>query len=275
MVQQTVFILSLTSDIGKALAVRYAARGFRVIGTYMPNTRPPVLAGVTADSMLPCDVGSSKSVEYLLQSLRRRRVSWDIFISAVGRLSPATPFFATDFDRWVENITVNAIGQLRVLHGFYPFRRAGEVSYAVFFAGGGMSNAVVDLSAYTVSKIILAKMCELLDAENNDLCIFIVGPGWTKTKIHAALLASAEVSDNKYRETFARLETGSGTRMDDIFRCIEWMRRQGKDVASGRNISVVHDGWRGARGKTLAKALRSDKNLLTLRRFTGQVRNNA
>ena len=70
----------------------------------------------------------------------------------------------------------------------YPYRRRERMSNVVFFAGGGTNSPLPDLSAYAASKIFLMKMCELLDDENEDLNVFIVGPGWVKTKIHEEVL---------------------------------------------------------------------------------------
>ena len=104
-------------------------------------------------------------------------------------------------------------------HMLYPLRNKKGAD-AVFFAGGGMNGSVVDFSAYTISKIMLAKMCEFLDAENKDLNVYIVGPGWTKTKIHAAILNDKRSSQSKVRETKSFLKTKGGTSLDDIYECI-------------------------------------------------------
>lgn len=129
-----------------------------------------------------------------------------------------------------------------------------------------MNGTVLNFSAYTVSKIMLAKMCEFLDAENKDMNIFIVGPGWTKTKIHHTILSDKRTAKAKVKETKDFLKEKEGTPLEDIFNSIEWLRAQGKSVVSGRNFSIVYDPWKEKTRDRLVKALLKDADMYKLRR---------
>jgi NAD(P)-dependent dehydrogenase (short-subunit alcohol dehydrogenase family) len=263
----TVFILSASSDIGLALAKRYLAGGFRVIGTYMTSQR--LVSGIRGNKncrLFYCDIACKDSVSKLIEDLRALNFRWEVFISCVSRPQPLTAFFQGNFDAWSESVHVNVIEQLRVLHGLYPLRNKKKICDVAFFAAGGVNNAVVNFSAYTASKIMLIKMCEYLDAENKDLNIFIVGPGWTRSKGHHKILNDREVSVEKYQQTLRFLEHQKGTPTRDIFNCIEWLRAHGRKVAGGRNFSVVYDCWKGSRSKKLAEELKKDVNMYKLRR---------
>ena len=264
---KNVFILAVGSDIGLFMAREYLRKGFRVIGTYRtPSTALNALKAHPACHLLRCDVAKPAAVSRCLKRYEALSAPWDIFISCVGDLRPLQAFFETDFNQWVESIEVNALAQLRVLHGLYPLRRQRAGIHAVFFAGGGVNKPVKNFSAYTVSKVMLIKMCEYLDEENKDLNVFIVGPGWTKTKIHQAVLNDPHVPADKYRATVRFLKTENGTPYQDIYDCIESFIKAGKAVASGRNFSVVHDPWKGARARSLLGKLRQDPHLYKLRR---------
>ena len=54
-------------------------------------------------------------------------------------------------------------------------------------------------------------MCELLDDENKDLNVFIVGPGWVKTKIHNQVLDNPQGAGGSYQKVqdFLNNETGN------------------------------------------------------------------
>ncbi|GAG88545.1 unnamed protein product [marine sediment metagenome] len=136
----------------------------------------------------------------------------------------------------------------------------------VFFAGGGINKAVTKFSAYTISKIMLIKVCEFLDAENEDLNIFIVGPGWTMTKIHQLILKNIDRKDERYYKTKNFMTSKKGTSTDDIYNYIKWLCEQGRDVAGGRNFSVVYDKWRGKSGKELSIKLKKNPDMYKLRR---------
>jgi len=113
---------------------------------------------------------------------------------------------------------------------------------------------------------MLAKMCEFLDAENKDLNVFIVGPGWTKTKIHHTILSDKRTVKSKVLETRDFLKNKNGTSLDDIDECVDWLCEQGKPVAGGRNFSVVYDPWRKDKREQLKKALKLDPDMYKLRR---------
>ncbi len=266
-VPRTVFILSVSSDIGLFLAREYLKNGDRVIGTYRTKARAlQTLEAQKGCVLIRCDISKGRSLQTLYDRYAALKTPWDIFISCVGEPRPVQAFFDADFDAWLDSVTVNSFAQLRVLHLLYPLRKKGKKHHAVFFAGGGVNKPVRNFSAYTVGKILLIKMCEYLDEENKDLNIFIVGPGWTKTKIHQLILNDPHVSADKYRLTQEFLTHEQGTSYQDIFDCINGLVRQGKAVASGRNFSVVHDPWRGRPADSLIRQLKKDPHMYKLRR---------
>ncbi len=275
--KKVVFLNAINSDIGIALAKRYSKKGYIVTGTYRSKKLLHELKALPDCHLFYCDLRKKKTIRDAIKQFSKLKLSWRTFISCVGWPKPLTAFFKGNFDQWSESIHVNALEPLRVLHGMYPFRDSRTVSTVVFFAGGGVNNAVINFSAYTASKIFLIKMCEFLDAENPDLNIFIVGPGWVRTKTHQLMLRDKNISKEKYAEITDFLKNNRGTKLEDIYACIDWLSRQGKTVSSGRNFSVVNDPWREGTSKGLAKRLKSDVNMFKLRRhqnhFSSKKRN--
>lgn len=254
-------IIGISSDIGKALAERYLQDGFTVVGTYRNQDMVSSLFGLPRLHLYHCDIQDPPSILNFMTNLARLNIKWDNFISCVGILTPIARFFDCNFDKWAESIQVNAIGQLRVLHSLYPYKN--DKANVIFLAGGGTNNPFTNYSAYCVSKIVLIKMCELLDDENNDLNIFIVGPGWVKTKMHLQTLQNPKGAGGHYSETEEFLRASEGTSLDDIYNCITRLAACGQKVAGGRNFSVVHDDWRGEK---LVAELLADKEMYKLRR---------
>lgn len=261
---RTVFILGGSADIGRALAERYLEAGWAVALTYRARQAVADLEGRPSLSMIECDVASSSSIEQAARDFAALGWRWDLFLSSVGTMEPIGPFFDTKFGDWERSISINALGQLHMLHALYPHRRSGVTADVMFFAGGGTNNPFTNYSAYAASKIFLIKMAELLDDEAPDLNVFVLGPGYVRTKIHEETLRSAERAGGNLDKTLNFLK-GDGTSYDDIFRCIEWCRAKGRPVAGGRNLSVVHDPWRDG-GVALAAALTRDADLYKLRR---------
>jgi NAD(P)-dependent dehydrogenase (short-subunit alcohol dehydrogenase family) len=261
-----VFILSVSSDIGEQLALEYLRKGARVAGTYR-NEIPASLRDQPRFSCLRCDVMSRESYRQIADFLAGERLSWNVFISCVGQLAPVGLFFENDFEQWAASVETNSVAQLRALHAAHPFRAKGDVCHVVFFAGGGTNNPFRSYSAYCLGKVSLIKMCELLDDENPDLNVFIVGTGWVRTKIHEQTLAAGSRAGVNFDKTRSFIEQNiQGTEHADIAAMIRWGMAQGRTIAGGRNFSVVHDGWDDPRAE-LATALQANPDKFKLRRF--------
>jgi NAD(P)-dependent dehydrogenase (short-subunit alcohol dehydrogenase family) len=263
-------VIGISSDIGRELAVRFVADGWKVSGTFRAKAG---LDGLPSGVRLtPCDLRSRDSVAGALDALRQHSLNWDVLVVAIGTEEPIGTFWECDADAWDENILVNALAPLRLVRGLYPMRNpAGKPSVA-FFSGAGTNNAAPDYSAYCASKIFLIKMCELLDAESPDTSFFIIGPGIVRTKIHEQTLRSPKRSGANYRMLVDFLNSAKpGTSHDEIYACLRWCMNAGKSAVGGRNLSLVHDAWRNE-GSALKRELERDQNLYKLRRFGNDLR---
>lgn len=262
---KTAVILGVTSDIGRELAMRFVADGWAVTGTYR---EPAHLAGLPAACrVLACDVESRRSVEDFADACVREPIVWDAFVVAVGTEEPIGSFWECDGDDWERGVAINALGPVRILRKIYPLRNASAQPIVIFFSGAGTNSAAPAYSAYCASKILLIKMCELLDAESPDTSFVIIGPGIVRTKIHEQTLRAGDRSGANYRKVVDFLASSqAGTTHDDIYACVQWCIEAGKRAVGGRNISLVYDAWRDG-GDKLASALRHDPNLYKLRRF--------
>ena len=260
---KTLILLSITSDIGKFLAHQYVGRGWKVIGTYRQAKHLDDLRQLKNCLLIKCDVVNKSDINRLALKLKSQALRWDRIISCVGDLLPAQPFFESDFEQWEASIHVNALGQLRAVHALYAYRH--NKTQVVFFAGGGVNKAVTDITAYTASKIMLTKMVEYLDAENKDMTFMIIGPGWTKTKIHDAVLKTKGVAKSKLNQTRYDFKNKPSTSLMDIDACIDFLCSLPKQTVSGRNFSVVFDPWRKNANNLISK-LNKDTGLFKLRR---------
>lgn len=261
--KKVVTIISITSDIGKALAERYLKRGDIVIGTYRSLKGLNELKKIKNCYLFPCDISKKVSIETFSNKFKKLGLEWDTFISCPCNPLPLKSFFESNFEEWNNSIHINSIEQLRVLYELYPVRNKKDISNVVYFAGGEINKPGINFSAYSASKIFLIKMCEVLNAENKDINAFIVGPGWVKTKVHKQILENTNPSDERHIKTTEFLKNRKGTEMDDIFNCIDWLCKQGKEISGGRNFSVVYDDW-GKEG--FSNRLKSNLNLYRLRR---------
>jgi len=258
-------VISASSDIGTAMCCRWMARGWDVFGTYRTKSQAVDDLETIGVRLFYCDASDAESIHNACLRLRRFSRMWDVLVLCPGTQNPIGCFEESDFNEWEEAIKVNFTSQMRIVHELLPSRNSASRlgPCVLFFAGGGTNNAVINYSAYTVPKIALIKMCELLDAEIKDARFAIVGPGWVKTKIHQATLRAGIKAGGNYARTLEKLSSGECTSMDDVLECCDWILDSHRDIVSGRNFSVVFDKWRT---EALDKKLADDPNMYKLRR---------
>jgi NAD(P)-dependent dehydrogenase (short-subunit alcohol dehydrogenase family) len=239
-------IVGISSDISLSLARRFLDRGARVWGTY--RSWSGAIGSLQAQGAVLSflDVDDSDSVAEFAAKITTSGYFWNRFISAVGILAPIGPFFDADFDAWDRAVRTNSLSQLRVLRSVFAVRDQNELARAILFAGGGTNSPFDNYSAYCLGKIMLIKACELLDSEEKNLSISILGTGWVNTKIHQQTLAAGRTAGGNFDRTRKFIESGSGegTSLQTVADCIDWCFAAPREAVGGRNFSIVHDNWR-------------------------------
>ena len=248
------------------MAKRWKKGGMEVSGTY--RTKSPLVDDLNKSGIntVHCNIGEGSSVSKASAELRSIADQWDYLVLCPGAQEPVGAFANTSFKEWSRSLEVNFTSQLQFVHELLPSRnkKSEHPPVVLFFAGGGTNNATVNYSAYTISKIALIKMCELLDAEIPDVNFMILGPGWVKTKIHQATLDAGEkAAGANYQKTIHKLASDECTPMDTVLDCCDWLVKEDRKVVSGRNFSVVFDKWGQDQ---LIKKLLDDPNMYKLRR---------
>lgn len=258
-------VVAIDSDIGAALAERWLERGVVVAGTYLQKSEKVELLERSGAQVVVCDLASTHSVNEATARLREICPGWEATVMCPGALEPIGGFEKNSMDEWERSVLINFVRQVRLVHGLLPARASTTLTAptVIWFAGGGVNSAPVNYSAYTVSKIALIKMAELLDAEMADVCFTVIGPGWVKTKIHEATLRAGEQAGDNWQRTKDMLAREEMTSMERVLDCVDWVVGAPREAVGGRNISVAHDKWGSGE---LQEALRGDNDMYKLRR---------
>jgi len=259
-------IVGASSDIGLALSKHLIHEQFSLIGTFRTFSNQLKELEDQFLSLIEIDFSNSLSIDIGIDEIKNLNFAWDFVILCTGTMEPIGRFDSCNIDDWEKTIKINFLSQLRFMHGILPLKYTQSDFFpkVIFFAGGGTNSAPVNFSAYTLSKIALIKAVELLDAEHDDICFTILGPGWVKTKIHSETIRAGESSGKAGMETVRRLEANEFISMSQVIDCCCWLLHSPKSVVGGRNFSVVNDAWgQGA----LIKALEENADMYKLRRY--------
>ncbi len=261
-----ILIIGASSGIGIELTKMYLNDGYKIVGTYRNKISNDTFQDNENLNLIHLDTSSIDSVNRFIIEYQNLSIKWDSLISCPALPLPIKNFFDVDFSEWEESVNINFIDQLRVIHQLYQLRDMTKVVDIVFFGTAGVNGAMDEMSAYAISKIGLLKMCEYLNSENKDINSFIIGTGWRKTKSHNMIMDSLEINHPKYIQTKKFMDSYSGTDFQDIYDCINWLIKQGKEISGGRNFSVVHDPWKEDNGQKLIEQLKNDTELYKLKR---------
>ncbi len=253
-------ISGVSSDIGKYICDALEADDWSVYGTFRKN------GNYNKERFIKCDFSDEEQIEHAIDFFSKIR--WDLFISSVGTLEPIGRFAELNFKEWQEAIYINALSQLKFLRGILEQHSFDATVF--FFAGAGTNGGALCYSSYCVSKIILIKMCELLDDEINDVKFVIGGPGIIGTKIHNQTLRNEERAENNYVRIKKYIEN-EGDKYEEnlkrVYDFIKWCISAKKEEISGRNFSIVNDKW----GEDiLSEELLCDTDMYKLRRYKNE-----
>lgn len=260
---RTAIIISASSDIGLALCKSWRNQGWNVAGTFRTQTPAVVeLQTIHGVHLFHCDLLNADSLHSSLSAIEKIYPSWDVLVFAPGFMEPIGHFHEVEFSAWEKGVSVNFTKPLEILHKLLP-KRSQNHPTVLFFAGGGTNGAVVRYSSYTISKIALTKMCELLDAEIPDTRFVIVGPGWVKTKIHESTLRAKDAAGANFQKTLEKIEKEEWVPMEDVVASCTYFATTSCDEISGRNFSTAFDQWGTAE---LEDALKNNRDMYKLRR---------
>jgi NAD(P)-dependent dehydrogenase (short-subunit alcohol dehydrogenase family) len=260
-----VVIIGASSDIGFALAKNWIEKGWNIFGTYRTYSNEVLWLKENIDHVIECDLMSIKDIKNVSSEVEKLFKPWDILLFGPGLQEPIGSFKDIQIDDWVDSFNVNFINQIRLLHLLIANRNSTSenIPKVIFFAGGGVNNAPVGYSAYTVAKIAMVKMVEILAEEIKNIRFTIIGPGWVKTKIHDSILNRKNELDLNYQRVLKKFQKDDFVPMNLVIDCCNKILEEQSDIYSGRNISVEFDLWGSV---SLRELLKHDANMYKLRR---------
>lgn len=184
--QSLIWITGAGSGIGRALARRYAADGWRVAVSARSTQDLETLAGEagTAVRPYPLDVTDRAAVAATVERIEDELGPIDLAILNAGTYAP---MFADDFDTnaFRRTIEVNLLGTTECLGALVPRmigRGRGQLAVMASVAGFfGLPGA----GAYGASKAGLNVLCQSLrpDLAHHGVSLTVINPGFVKTPL--------------------------------------------------------------------------------------------
>lgn len=216
---KSVFITGGASGLGRALALRCAARGWRVcLGDTDHEAGRSVCVeleneGASDSLFLPCDVRSLSDLTAVRDILLERWGGLDCLVNNAG-VALAGPLTDFEMSDWEWALDINLLGVVRGCKVFAPhFKEQGSGHIVNIASMAGLADVALT-GPYGVSKAGVVKVTETLHQELRSYGIecSVVCPYFFQSNLRASL----RVTDSRYGKMVDRLFLGSRLTVDEL-----------------------------------------------------------
>lgn len=209
-------ITGAASGLGKSLALRFAADGWRVVVCDLDEDRVRQTAAEIDDAggtgmPMRADVTSEQEIERLAESVSGHWGGLDVLVNNAG-IAIAGRTDETSMEEWRRIFEVNFFGVLRTTRIMLPLIvRGGHIINVASFAGIAAAPGLV---AYNTTKAAVISFSESLRAElvEKDIGVSVTCPAFFKTR----LMETSDAPDDKIRAMVERLMEHSKVTADDV-----------------------------------------------------------
>lgn len=193
---QVALVVGGAQGIGKAIAVRLAREGARLViadidRRMMRRTVKELADEGLAAREVPCDVRKPRQVGGMVAQVVRwyGRVDVMMYIAGVGK---TVPFVKTGEKHWDWTVDINLKGAFLVARAVVPHMLRQRSGKLVFMASTNSWDAEAELAPYNASKAGLFLLAKTLARELGPYGISsnAVGPGFIRTRLTAPLVKS-------------------------------------------------------------------------------------
>ncbi len=211
-----VLITGAASGLGKSLALRFAADGWRVAACDLDEDRLSQTAeeidraGGTCMN-LRADVTSEQEIERLAASVSNHWGGLDVLVNNAG-IAIAGRTDETSMEEWRRIFEVNFFGVLRTTRAMLPLiARGGHIINIASFAGIAAAPGLV---AYNTTKAAVISFSESLRAElvDREIGVSVACPAFFKTR----LMETSGAPHDKTRAMVERVMERSKITADDV-----------------------------------------------------------
>jgi len=201
----TVLLIGASRGIGHELARQYIADGWRVIATARSDDGLASLKALGAQT-LRLDVANPASNSGLSWQLDGEKIDLAIYVAgAMERASANTPPTRDSFDAVMHT---NVMGAMQVLPQIVPMvqETKGVIACIGSIMGSLQETTSGNAALYRVSKAALNMVVRCTQAEQPDVTVLAIHPGWVQTEMGGAQAPlTPEQSASSLRQTLNRI----------------------------------------------------------------------
>tara|TARA_B100001121_G_C18578300_1_gene568393 strand:+ start:63 stop:905 length:843 start_codon:yes stop_codon:yes gene_type:complete len=128
----------------------------------------------------------------------------DIIINTIGIQGEIKNFFNLDLKKFYKTFNINFFSHVILFRNLFKIIKKNKDTLLAVFSGGGVTSLRKNFSSYSLSKIALVKLVEILSSEfqNKNLRINAIAPGIINSKMTRLILTKRKklVSNNEIKK---------------------------------------------------------------------------
>ncbi len=186
--KKIIFVTGASSGIGRALAIKFANNGWRVIAAARRIDLLKKLnkESICLDAIIPIkmDITNKKIVSSQVESILKKYGIPDIVLLNAGTNNPNSKnLFSIEETKQI--FKVNFFGTLNCLHVLLPFLKKKQNSQILFMSSVAGYRGLPYAAAYCSSKSAITTFAESIynQCKNLGIAIRIINPGFIKTPL--------------------------------------------------------------------------------------------
>ena len=268
-----VIIFGVSGSIGINIAKKYYRNGHNLYLYLKSKRKIPYIKKLfpkKLDQIIKFKYIDLTNVKQLKRKLNQDKVIFtkaDILINTVGEQGKINNFFELNLNNFVKTFNINFFSYVYLFKNIYPFIKKNKDLLIILFSGGGVTSLRTNFSPYSLSKIALVKLVEILSKEikNKSIRINSISPGIINSKMTQKILKieSSLIKNDELVNVRKQIKY-SDKSLNKVFNLIEFLySKKGKSI-SGKIISSRWDNFKDWEEKKIKKITKND--IYTLRR---------
>jgi len=191
----------------------------------------------------------------------------DIIINATGSLGEIKNVLNINFEKFKNTMDINFFSNLILLQNLSKFIKNNKNLLIIFFSGGGVTSYRKNFGTYSISKLSLIKLIEIVSNEinNKNVRINAIAPGIIQSKMVDITINNRKLVSKKEIKKIERDIKYSNDALKKLFKVINFLSsNKGKQI-TGKLISSKWDNIETWNKNKIKKLI--NKDLYNVRRI--------
>ncbi len=190
-----------------------------------------------------------------------------LIINTIGDLGEIKDISSLNLKKFERTLKINFFSNLTILQKILKLRKNKKRLSIILFSGGGATSYRKNFGTYSISKIALVKLVEIVSKEVDDKYIQInaIAPGIIKSKMILTTLKNKNLVSKQEIKKIKQQSPDTNKTLNKLYRVIKFLVSKKAEKISGKLISSKWDNIEKWKRKKIEKFCKSE--LYTIRRL--------